>query len=267
MISVTALAHNRCTSGVSWQPPAHVRPSAVSRLTTLEVTVTGNGGAQGLAQQVLLLAKDEAAAIRAAAERDAAEIRRRASYQATALIEDAERDAGQMRAAVLAMSAELSQVAAYVTDHLAGTATTVAVPPRGAVVPREPGPITSPEPLPTPRTDSVPVQPAQPDSTRRTRPRQYVAMRRVVVAFAAMMLLAVTAGATEVGMHGYPFFVFRSAGTGATSANGLQEDQGPGQPDAPRAHRQSHPAHKRPVASCKAPRDPKPSASAGGSHD
>jgi hypothetical protein len=42
-------------------------------------------------------------------------------------------------------------------------------------------------------------------------------------------------GTTEVFLHGFSFFVFRSAGTGATHG-GLEENQGPGQPDAPGAH-------------------------------
>ena len=50
---------------------------------------------------------------------------------------------------------------------------------------------------------------------------------------AAMVVFALTAGATEVALHGFKFFVFRSAGTGETSRTGLQEDQGPGQPGAP----------------------------------
>jgi len=55
---------------------------------------------------------------------------------------------------------------------------------------------------------------------------------------AAMVLFALTAGGTEVALHGFKFFVFRSAGTGETSGSGLQENQGPGQPDAPAAHQQ-----------------------------
>ncbi len=55
---------------------------------------------------------------------------------------------------------------------------------------------------------------------------------------AAMILFALTAGATEVALHGFKFFVFRATGTGETGPNGLQENQGPGQPDAPGAHQQ-----------------------------
>jgi hypothetical protein len=49
---------------------------------------------------------------------------------------------------------------------------------------------------------------------------------------AAMVVFALTAGASEVALHGFKFFVFRSTGTGETGPNGGQEDQGPGQPGA-----------------------------------
>jgi hypothetical protein len=66
------------------------------------------------------------------------------------------------------------------------------------------------------------------------RPRQLVAIRVAAVATAALVLFAVIAGTAEAALHGFRFFVFRSAGTGETPGSGLQEDQGPGQPDAPR---------------------------------
>jgi hypothetical protein len=113
------------------------------------------------------------------------------------------------------MSAELGQVAAYVTENL-------------TVSPARPA--AKPE--------------AQPAQTPTARPRQYAAMRIVVAAVAALVLFAVMAGATELGLHGYPFFVFRSAGTGATPSGGLNEDQGPGQPHAPRAHIHSPGTHQ-----------------------
>jgi hypothetical protein len=68
-------------------------------------------------------------------------------------------------------------------------------------------------------------------------------MRLTAAVMAAMLLFAVTAGSTELALHGYRFFVFRSAGTGATSGDGLKENQGPGQPDAPGAHHQVRGAH------------------------
>jgi hypothetical protein len=66
-------------------------------------------------------------------------------------------------------------------------------------------------------------------------PRQLVAARVAAVTTAALLVFGAAAGVTEIGMHGFAFFVFRSAGAGSTNKNGLQEDQGPGQPDAPKA--------------------------------
>ena len=62
-------------------------------------------------------------------------------------------------------------------------------------------------------------------------------MRFAVIATSALFLVAVAAGAAEIHLHGWKFFIFRSTGTGETGRGpgGLQEDQGPGQPDAPKA--------------------------------
>jgi len=199
-----------------------------------------------LAQRVLSEADDEAAAIRAAAQREAAEIRQQASDEAAALRAAAERDAAQMRAAVMTMSSELGEVAAYVTQTLTG--------PAAAALPAR-------------------QREAQPATKVAARPRQYSAMRFLVAVVAALMLFAVAAGATEVGLHGFRFFVFRSAGTGATPSSGLNEDQGPGQPDAPKAHAHAPKAHAHaPKAHAHAQpgrphaRTHKPSASTGGGH-
>jgi hypothetical protein len=72
-----------------------------------------------------------------------------------------------------------------------------------------------------------------------------VAARVAAAATAALVLIAVSAGATEVALHGFSFFVFRAVGNGETGANGLQEDQGPGQPNAPKptpSHVRVHPS-------------------------
>jgi hypothetical protein len=106
-------------------------------------------------------------------------------------------------------------------------------------------PGTSPAPKPGTRPASGPADqpgtsPAPKPGTRPARrpegrPRQLVAIRVAAVATAALFLFACVAGTTEVALHGFPFFVFRSTGTGETGRNGgLQEDQGPGQPDAPK---------------------------------
>lgn len=193
--------------------------------------------ADAKAAEITREASGQAAAIRAAAERDAAEIRRQATEHAAAIRAAAEWEAAEARTAVMTMSAELGQLAAYVTENLASPMAPA----------RMPGvrPTTKPEVWPATKPEA--------------RPRQYAAMRLTVAVMAAMLFFAVTAGSTELALHGYRFFVFRSAGTGATSGDGLKENQGPGQPDAPGAHHRARgPHHQRTGHG--------PSASGGGSH-
>ena len=59
--------------------------------------------------------------------------------------------------------------------------------------------------------------------------------RKVTAALVALTLAGVATGATELVLHGPAFFVFRANGAGA-SQTGPEEDQGPGQPNAPGAH-------------------------------
>jgi hypothetical protein len=54
-----------------------------------------------------------------------------------------------------------------------------------------------------------------------SRPRQHAAMRLVVLALAVPVLFGVIAATAQLAAHGYGFFIFRSAGTGATSNNPL----------------------------------------------
>jgi hypothetical protein len=133
------------------------------------------------------------------AEREAETVWQQASARAAAMREAAEREAAQLRATVMKLSGE---------------------------------PVTEPV-----------TEPAAPPAEPRTRParrpqgpppRQLVAIRVAAAATAALLVFAFAAGVTEVALHGFAFFVFRSAGTGETSGSGLQEDQGPGQPDAPK---------------------------------
>ena len=56
-------------------------------------------------------------------------------------------------------------------------------------------------------------------------------MVRVCVTFAILLLFALTMGFSEVALHGFSFFTFRSAGVGQTPDTGLSEAQGPGQPN------------------------------------
>jgi hypothetical protein len=69
----------------------------------------------------------------------------------------------------------------------------------------------------------------------KTKNRQASAARKVTAALVALTVAGVAAGATELVLHGPAFFVFRANGSGA-SQTGLEEDQGPGQPNAPGAH-------------------------------
>ena len=57
----------------------------------------------------------------------------------------------------------------------------------------------------------------------------------MTVAFAALSLAGAVTGAAELALHGPAFFIFRANGAGA-SQTGPEEDQGPGQPNAPGAH-------------------------------
>ena len=61
-------------------------------------------------------------------------------------------------------------------------------------------------------------------------------MRKVAIAFVALALVGVISAAVEIDLHGFSFFLFRNTGAGAGNAHGLNENQGPGQPDAPGAH-------------------------------
>ena len=68
--------------------------------------------------------------------------------------------------------------------------------------------------------------------------QQVKAMHKMLAAFVTVSVVGAVAGAAEIALHGFPFFVFRANGAGA-SLTGLKEDQGPGQPDAPGTHRKS----------------------------
>ena len=102
----------------------------------------------------------------------------------------------------------------------------------------EPRPTGRPEPRPTGKPEPRPaVKPPAPSAkTAPGQGRQAGAMRVAAIASSALLLLAAVAGATEIYLHGFAFFVFRSVGTGETGRGpgGLTESQGPGQPDAPK---------------------------------
>jgi len=140
------------------------------------------------------------------AEREAETIWRQASARTAAMRETAEREAAQLQVTVMRLSA-----AGQVTEPQA----------------RPTGP-----PAARPSTGTPQTTPAR--RPQGPPPRQLVAIRVAAVATAALLFFAFAAGVTEVALHGFAFFVFRSAGTGETPGSGLQEDQGPGQPNAPK---------------------------------
>jgi len=70
--------------------------------------------------------------------------------------------------------------------------------------------------------------------------RQLSAWHKMIAALVVLSLVGVAGAATEIGLHGLSFFVFRNAGAGAGNARNLNENQGPGQPDAPGPHHQAH---------------------------
>jgi hypothetical protein len=169
-------------------------------------------------------ASGQSAAISEVAEREAAEISRQASAQIAAIREAAEREAAELRAAVLEAPGGLAGV------------------------------VCVPEDL---------ISPVRPATRPRTRPgtgskgRQVRAMRKVVIAFAALSLVGVGSGAAEITLHGLGFFMFRNAGAGAGNSRDLNENQGPGQPDAPVGHHD--PRHHAAAAPATTPPAPAPS--------
>jgi hypothetical protein len=250
-----------------------VRPAAANRVQPERVQVWDAGSVE-LATWIISEANQQAADIRheardqmaasvADAKHEAAELVRKASEQATATVAAAELEAAEIRATVTQLSAELGGVAAQITENLVSFATPgtkpltrpaiqpVATPTVPPVATPTPEPVTQPEARPAARPAAQPgtkptSRPAGKPGTRpaakpgtgsarsKRQPRQLVAFRVAAVATAALFLFALISGVTEVGLHGFPFFVFRATGTGETGPTGLQEDQGPGQPDAPK---------------------------------
>jgi hypothetical protein len=171
------------------------------------------GDAVWVAQQMVLDAGAQAAMLRrlasvqtaticAAAEREAETIWQQASVRAATIREAAERETAELRATVMKLSSAPGE------------------------------PVTKPGPKPGAKPG---VKPETGPAGRPQRPsRQLVAIRVAAAATAVLFLFALVAGTTEVVLHGFAFFVFRSTGTGESGPGALQEDQGPGQPDAPK---------------------------------
>jgi hypothetical protein len=217
------------------------RPSSNSNPTwTAGQAVTP---ADSQAAEVTQEAQEYAATIREAAEREAAAITKQATSQAAAIREAAERDAAERRAGLDSMSGELGRVAAYVTESLAGSAlraTAPALPNGGSAlsVARSAEPATTPakpdirpdsrlekkpdtrlEKKPDTRSVGLVKQRTTPARKPQQRPRQVQAMRVAAFGTAALLSFAAISGATELGLHGYKFFVFRGGGVGQTPGN------------------------------------------------
>jgi hypothetical protein len=211
-------------AGGSATGPSTLAPEDTDDAVWIAQRMVLEAGAQ--AARLRRQASAQAATICETAERESEIVWQQASAQAAAIREAAEREATQLRATVMALSAGPlvsidGDVASLRAEGLVGQPGTR----------RAAGPGIRPA-----------VRPLGP-------PRQLVAIRVAAAATSALFLFALAAGTTELALHGFAFFVFRSAGTGETSPHGLQEDQGPGQPDAPKpapSHikvRRSHTPH------------------------
>jgi hypothetical protein len=156
-----------------------------------------------VAAEIIRAAQEEAGLILQAAEWEAAGIRHDAEWEAAAIRHDAEQDAGELRKAVMAISVDLGVVTH--AGPYGGPAAHVAMPPR------------------VPEAEDLAPLPGA-----RAGGRQVAAMRIMAIVFVILLLVAVAGATAEVRMHGFKFFVFRPAGTGATDSKSLRENQGPG---------------------------------------
>jgi hypothetical protein len=212
-----------------------------------------HGDSLWMVGQVLTRADHQAAQIAQQAQHDAAAIRDAAEREAAAIREAAEQDAAEMRARLESMLSELARTAAYVTESLA----TAAMP---ATAPVLPGATPA-----LPRTRSAPpaTRPPKPDTTRNDRSatrlaepsvrpaaksagRQAKALRKMMAAFAFVSVVGAVAGTAELALHGFPFFIFRANGAGA-SETGPREPANPpraGQPFLPGARHELAAHHK-----------------------
>jgi hypothetical protein len=186
--------------------------------------------AGGQADAIRHAAEQEAAAIRQAAEQDAAAIRHRAAGQAAAIRHAAEQEAAELRAHLLAMSGELGRAAFYVTQNLESAGALATMPAQALAPTTAPAWALAPASAP-PRPRTRPDRPAARPATRpaarpgkKSHGRQRKAAVITKVGIGTMVTLAVTAGITEVALHGPAFFAFRNGGTGS-SPNNLPSDQ------------------------------------------
>jgi hypothetical protein len=117
-------------------------------------------------------------------------------------------EAAHLRAVILSLSERLSEMSAYVAQNLGSPGNQTAT--RPAVIAPAQTPAIAPR---TPKTG-----PGAPAARKpQKQPRQYQAMRIATAATATLFSFAALTGATEIALHGFKFFVFRSGGTGETA--------------------------------------------------
>jgi hypothetical protein len=148
-------------------------------------------------------------------EQEAARIRQ----EATAIREAAQKEAAHLRAVMLSLSEQLGQMSAYIGENLASPGG-LATMPTPAIAPAQMSAVAPPRPRtapPRPRTTTA--------NKPQARPRQYNAMRIATAATATLFSFAALTGATELGLHGFKFFVFRQTGTGETGQPDTETDQ------------------------------------------
>jgi hypothetical protein len=139
----------------------------------------------------------------------------RQAAEATAR-EAAEKEAVHLRAVILSLSEQLSQMSAYVTQSLDSPGGLATMPARAGAPTQTPtiappGPRTRPDiPAARPTGPAAPARPT-PASMPQMRPRQYNAMRIATAATATLLSFAVISAGVEVATFGFKFFVFRTA--------------------------------------------------------
>jgi hypothetical protein len=69
----------------------------------------------------------------------------------------------------------------------------------------------------------------------------------MIFAFITLALLGIILSSVQIAKNGFAFFVFRNTGAGAGNSQNLNENQGPGQPDAPGAHHSVQPGTPKPA--------------------
>jgi hypothetical protein len=171
-------------------------------------------------------------------DHQAAETRQQGSAEAAALRQASEWDAADLRSALRDMRAELDRVAAHVAGSLQSPAMPVTAPAARPETQPAARRTTKPATWPAKPPPAEPAaRPAKPAAKPAGRPRQFRAMRLMVLAMTIPILFGLMAATGELALHGYGFFVFRSAGTGATQ----QGPSGPGPSQPPAAHHPHRP--------------------------